>query len=93
MFIILTHDNQNTLSSFSLFLSFVANRPAAEKVLSGSSDLGLIVIKAWNSYFRLFDLLCSLKQTHFLYNLWWDLFLFRNYFVVFTRKDYMDSVL
>jgi len=56
MFIILTHDNQSTLSSFSLFLSFVINRPVAEKALSGSIDLGLIVIKAWNSFSRLFDL-------------------------------------
>jgi len=27
MFITLTHDNQSTLSSFSLFLSFVTNSP------------------------------------------------------------------
>jgi len=46
MFIILAHDNQSTLSSFSLFLSFVANSPVAVKALSGSADLGLIVIKA-----------------------------------------------
>jgi len=31
MFIIVTHDNQGTLLSFSLFLSFVTNSPAAEK--------------------------------------------------------------
>jgi len=35
MFIILTHDNQSTLSSFSLFLSFATNSPVAEKALSG----------------------------------------------------------
>jgi len=55
MFVILTHDNQSILSSFSLFLNFVTNSPVAEKALSGSTDLGLIVIKAWNSFFRLFD--------------------------------------
>jgi len=52
MYIILTHDNQSTLSSFSLFLSFVTNSPVAEKALSGASELGLIVIKAWNSFFK-----------------------------------------
>jgi len=46
MFIILTHPNQSTLSSYSLFLSFVRNSPVAEKALSGSTDLRLIVIKA-----------------------------------------------
>jgi len=54
MFMILTHDNQSTRSSFSLFQSFVTNSPVAEKALSGSTDLGLIVIKAWNSFSRLF---------------------------------------
>jgi len=52
MFTILTHDNQSTLSSFSLFLSFVTNSPMAEKALSGSTDLGLILIKAWDSFFK-----------------------------------------
>jgi len=52
IFIILMHDDQSTLSSFSLFLSFVTNSPVSEKVLSGSTDLGLIVIKAWNSFFK-----------------------------------------
>jgi len=56
MFIILTQDNQSTLSSFSLFLSFVTNSPVAEKSLSGSTDLDLFAIKAWKSYSRLFDL-------------------------------------
>ena len=51
MFIVLTYDNQSTISSFSLFLNFVANSHVAEKALSGSADLGLIVIKAWNSFF------------------------------------------
>jgi len=50
MFIVLTYDNQSTLSSFSLFLNFVRNSPVAEKALTGSTDLGLIVIKAWNSF-------------------------------------------
>jgi len=36
MFIILTHENQSTFSSFSLFLSFGTNRTVAEKALSGS---------------------------------------------------------
>jgi len=52
MFILLTHDNQSTLSSFSLFLSFVTNSPVAEKAHSGSTELGLTVIKAWNSFFK-----------------------------------------
>jgi len=39
MFVILTHDNQSTLLSFSLFLSFVTNSPVAEKAFSGSTDL------------------------------------------------------
>ena len=95
MFILLTHDNQSTLSSFILFLSFATNSPVAEKALSGSTELGLIVIKAWNSFFKvIWPFLCSLKTTHFLYhNLWSDLFLYRNSFVVSTLKDYMDSVL
>jgi len=63
MFIILTHDNQSILSSFSLFLSFVTNIPFAEKALSGSTDFGLIVIKAWYSFSRLFDLLFVASKT------------------------------
>jgi len=54
MFITLTHDNHSALLSFSLFLSFVKNSTVAEKALSGSTDLGLIVIKAWNSFSQLF---------------------------------------
>jgi len=70
MFTILRHDNQSTLSSFSPFQKFATNSHVAEKALSGSSDLGVIVIKAWNSISRLFDL-CSLKKTDFLFhNLW-----------------------
>ena len=57
MFIILTHDNQSTLSLFSLFLSFVTNSPVAEKALSGSTHLGLIAIKAWNSSSRILTFL------------------------------------
>jgi len=54
MLIILTHDNQSSLSSFSLFLIFVTNTPMAEKALS---DLVLIVIKATRTVLsRLFDL-------------------------------------
>jgi len=44
MLIILTHDNQST-SSFSLFVSLVTNSPVADKTLSGSTDLGVIEIK------------------------------------------------
>jgi len=36
----------------------------------------------------------STDKTHLVYhNLWLDLFLCRNSFVVFTLKDYVDSVL
>jgi len=95
MFIILTHDNQSTFSSFSLILSFVTNNHVAEKVLSGSTDLVLIVIKSWISFFKvIWPLPCSLKKTHFLFhNLWSNLFRCWNSYVVFTLKDYMDSVL
>jgi len=34
-------------SSFSLFMSFVTYSPVAEKALSGSTDLGLLVSKAY----------------------------------------------
>jgi len=69
MFIMLTHDTHSALFSFSLLLSFVTNSPVAEKSLSGSTDLGLIVIKAWNSFSGLFDfLLCNLKKIHFLFH-------------------------
>jgi len=54
MFVILTHDNHSALLSFSLFLSFVTNSQVAEKALSGSTDLGSIVIKVWKSFSRLF---------------------------------------
>ena len=46
MFIVLTYDNQSTPSWFSLFLNFMTNSPMDEKALSGSTELGLIVIKA-----------------------------------------------
>jgi len=65
MFIIVTHDNQGTLLSFSLFLSFVTNSPVAEKTLSGSTDVGLIVIKAWHRFSTLFHLFFV---AHFLYH-------------------------
>jgi len=54
MFIILTHDNHSALLPFSLFVSFVTNSPVAEKSLSGSIELGLIVMKAWNRFSRIF---------------------------------------
>jgi len=56
MFVILTHDNQSILSSFSELLSFVTNSPVAEEALSCSTDVGLFVNKAWYSFARLFDL-------------------------------------
>jgi len=36
----------------SVCLSFVTNSPVAEKAVSASTDLGLIVIKVWNSFFQ-----------------------------------------
>ena len=57
MFTILTHVNQSTLLQFSLFQSFVTNSTVAEEALSASTDVSLIVIKAWYSFSRLFDLL------------------------------------
>jgi len=94
MFIIMTHDNQSTLSSFSL-LRFVTNSTVAEKALSDSTHLGLIVIKAWNSFSRLFDLffVASKRLISFSTICDRDLFLCRNSFVVFTLMGYMDSVL
>jgi len=56
MFVILTHDNQSILTSFSELLSFVTNSPMAEEALSGSTDVALFVSKAWYSFARLFDL-------------------------------------
>jgi len=66
MFIMLTHDNQGTLLSISLLQSLVTNGPVAVKSLSGSTDLGLIVIEALNSFSRLFDLFfVASKRLHF----------------------------
>jgi len=65
MFTILTHDNKSTLSSFSLFLSFVTNSPVAEKALSGPTDVGFIVIKEWYSFSRLFNLLFVASKDSF----------------------------
>ena len=45
MFVILTHDNQSILSSFSELLSFVTNSPVTEEALSGSIDVRLFVSK------------------------------------------------
>jgi len=59
MFVILTHGNQSILSAFSELPSFVANSPVAEEALSGSTDVGLFISKAWYSFYsfsRLFDL-------------------------------------
>ena len=66
MFKILTYDNQSTFLSFSLFLSFVTNSPVPEKptlVPLIWADLGLIVIKAWKSFSRLFDLFFVASKT------------------------------
>jgi len=38
MFMLLTHDNQSTLSSFRLFLTFATNSPVAEKDLSSNYE-------------------------------------------------------
>jgi len=43
MFVILTHDDQSILPSFSELLSFVTNSRLAEEALSGSTDVGLFV--------------------------------------------------
>ena len=56
MFVILTHGNQRILSSFTELLCFVPNSPVAEEALSGSTDVGLFVNKAWYNFARLFDL-------------------------------------
>jgi len=66
MCITLTHDIQSTLSSFSLFLSFVTNSPVAEKGLSGSINVGLIAVKAWYSFSRLFDFLVVKRLISFI---------------------------
>ena len=55
MFIILTHNNHSALLPFSLFLSFVTYSPVAEKALSGSTDLGLIVINMEQFFTVIFD--------------------------------------
>jgi len=62
MFIILTHDNQSTLLSFSLFLSFVTNSCVAENMLSGSTDVGFLVSKAWCSSSQLYSLFHNFDQ-------------------------------
>jgi len=95
MFIILTVDNQSTLSSVSMFLSFVTNSPVAEKALSGSIDLGLIAIKAWYSFSRLFDLLflTSKRLISFFTICDWIFSCAGIVFVVFIFKDSMESVL
>jgi len=82
MFIILTHDNQSTLLSFSLFLSFVTNSCVAENMLSGSTDVGFLVSKAW----------CSSSQ---LYSLFHNFDQISSYaiIVLWSFIDYMDSVL
>ena len=69
MFIVLTYDNQSTLSSFSLFLNFVTNSPVGEKVLSGSTDLGLIV-KLIDRRSTVFSWLLSDARTSVWFSRW-----------------------
>jgi len=53
------------------------------------ADLGLIVINVWNKV--IWSLLFSLKKNHFLFhNLWPDLFLCQNSFIVFTLIPRFD---
>jgi len=47
---------ETSFSSFSELLSFVTNSPVAGESLSGSTDVGLFVSKAWYSFARLFGL-------------------------------------
>jgi len=65
MFSMLTHDNQSTLLSFSLFLSFVTISTVTEKTLSGSTDVGLLESKTWQSFQSYQAFFRSLKRTHF----------------------------
>jgi len=55
MFTILTHVNQSTLLSFSLFQSFVTNSTVAEEALSAFTDVSLILITAWYSFSSISD--------------------------------------
>jgi len=92
LFIVLTYDNQSTLSSFSLFLKFVTNSPVAEKTLSGSTDAGLIVIEAWYSFSRLFDFFAASKRLISFFTICDRISLCWNSFVLFTLMDNMNSV-
>jgi len=94
MCITLTHDTQSTLPSFSLFLSFATNSLVAEKAHSGSTDLGVIVIKAWDSFPRLFDLFfVALKRLISFFTICDEISSCAGRFVVFTLMEYTDSVL
>ena len=78
----------------SICLSFVTNSPVAEKVLSDSTDLGLTVIKAWDSFSRLVDLFFGASKRLISFFIICDrISSCAGSFVVFTLKDYMDSVL
>jgi len=97
MFITLTHDNQSTLSSFSLFLSVATNSPMAEKKLSGCTDLGLIVIRHgtvfqgyWTS--SLWSQKDSFSFSQFLIGSVLSMRVKTTIFVVFTFMDNTDSV-
>jgi len=69
MFIILTRDDQSTLSSFSLFLSFVTNSPVGIKAFSGSTDLCFIAIKAYNIFQGYLDLFFVTSKRLLFHNL------------------------
>jgi len=43
-------------------MNFVTDSPVAEKILSGSTDVGCVVIKAWYSFSKLFDLFVASKR-------------------------------
>jgi len=64
----------------------------AEEALSASTDVGLIVIKAWYSFSRLFDFSVASKGLISFFTIYdrAGIFLCRNSFVVFAL---MDSVL
>jgi len=88
MFIILTHDNQSTLSSFNLFLSLWQIVPWLKKPTLVPVMYAWLSLKHVTVFKIIWHLFCSPKKTHFLFhNLWSDLFLRQDIFVVFTLMD------
>ena len=55
---------QNALAGH-VFKSFMTNSPVAEEALSGSTDVGLFVSKAWYSFAKLFDLFFVVSKNSF----------------------------